>query len=215
MNIQKRFVFLIKISLYFLTSTASWSWAQTPFDFSEIKTSSTVDQKQGLSSKYPLIPLRRVYKNEEYRGVYYFNSLEQKNAKVIIKNGLFYKVKKPNELVNRDIPPPLLLPKITPPPPVDKAKRLGYAIFVLDQTQTLYLTFKAQQGRIHHSSLLAGRDVICAGEMQIFQGQLKYINNRSGHYQPPPKSLKLVLRFLKEQGVKLEKVKVEFLGVDL
>ena len=81
--------------------------------------------------------------------------------------------------------------------------------------QKFYISFKAQPGKIHHSSLLAGRPILCAGEMLIFQGQLRYINNRSGHYQPPPKSLKKVLEFLEKQGVDLKKVRTEFIGIDL
>ena len=35
-----------------------------------------------------------------------------------------------------------------------------------------------------HSSLNAGNDVICAGRIQILSGQVKYIDNWSGHYRP-------------------------------
>lgn len=216
MNFQRILDFLVRLSLFSVFCFPSWGWSQTPFNFSEIHLSSPQQTPKKFNAKSsPLIPLRRVYKNEENRGVYYFNSFEQKNAQVVIREGLFYKAIQSDRLINRHHASPLLLPQITPPPPASKAKSMGYAIFVFDQNHQIYLSFKAKQGKIHHSSLLAGAPIICAGEMQIFQGQLKYINNRSGHYQPPPRALKVLLHFLEKQDVNLKDVKVEFLGVDL
>ena len=215
MNFKRLFSFFVLFNLSFLIFFPSWSRAQTPFDFSEIQISDSNKKSQFPLQNSPLISIRRVYQDEEKKGVYYFNKIEQKRARVLVKKGLFYQAQNPHQLINSQYAPPLVLPKIIPPPPVDQAQRSGYAIFVFDQNQNLYLSFKAKQGKIHHSSLLAGIPILCAGEMQIFQGQLKYINNRSGHYQPPPKTLKSLLKFLEQKGVDLKKVQIEFLGIDL
>jgi len=41
----------------------------------------------------------------------------------------------------------------------------------------------------NHSSLCAGRGVICAGNIIVRDGRLLYIDNASGHYQPTPQHL--------------------------
>jgi hypothetical protein len=42
----------------------------------------------------------------------------------------------------------------------------------------------AHGGQYNHSSLNAGNDVTCAGEVRIQVGQITYLNNNSGHYAP-------------------------------
>jgi len=44
-------------------------------------------------------------------------------------------------------------------------------------------------GQHNHSSLNAGADVICAGEIEFENGKIKYISNESGHYKPKPRQL--------------------------
>ncbi len=39
-------------------------------------------------------------------------------------------------------------------------------------------------GRSGHTSLAGGLDVQAAGEVQLFNGNIKWIDNMSGHYQP-------------------------------
>ncbi len=39
-----------------------------------------------------------------------------------------------------------------------------------------------EKGTIHHSSFLAGKDALCAGEIMIADGRLIEISNESGHY---------------------------------
>jgi hypothetical protein len=45
------------------------------------------------------------------------------------------------------------------------------------------------KGIVHHTSLLQGANVICAGGMLIENGQLLSIDNVSGHYRPKLKNL--------------------------
>ena len=41
----------------------------------------------------------------------------------------------------------------------------------------------------------------CAGEMQVHDGHLLVLSNKSGHYTPPPVYLTQVIRVLGEGGV--------------
>ena len=41
----------------------------------------------------------------------------------------------------------------------------------------------------NHSSLNAGGDVICAGEIEFLNGKITYISNESGHYKPKARQL--------------------------
>jgi hypothetical protein len=86
---------------------------------------------------------------------------------------------------------------------------------VIDARGQLYVSFEAEKDRVHHSSLLAGEPVLCAGELIVFQGRLALINNQSGHYRPPPKALQRAVKTLTEAGLDLSKVTVKPFGVDL
>jgi hypothetical protein len=58
-------------------------------------------------------------------------------------------------------------------------------------------------GLFHHSSLLAGEDAACGGEMKASNGKLEHITNKSGHYTPNPDHLQQALGELARGGVKL------------
>lgn len=60
----------------------------------------------------------------------------------------------------------------------------GRAIFVMSSTGELYASKVQDVGKFHHSSLLAGADVMAAGEMEVEEGMLKLVTRKSGHYQP-------------------------------
>ena len=53
---------------------------------------------------------------------------------------------------------------------------------------------------IFHHDLAGNAPVVAAGEMFFTDGRLLSINNRSGHYRPPPKSLRIVLSLLRSRG---------------
>ena len=86
--------------------------------------------------------------------------------------------------------------------------RDGLAIFVMDRQRDIYVSFDHQQNRFHHSSILAGKPVLAAGDMTILDGKLLEISNSSGHYRPPARSLKVVIDRLTELGVDMTSVKV-------
>lgn len=86
------------------------------------------------------------------------------------------------------------------------------AIFVMDEHGNLYASNTYRVGRFHHSSFLAGAPVAAAGEVTVLQGRLTFLSNRSGHYQPSPDTLKVVLRVLGESGIDVDSVEVESWG---
>src|SRR5262245_28087078 len=67
------------------------------------------------------------------------------------------------------------------PPAQSSAPR---AIFVMDSNGTFYASNHHMVGDFHHSSFLAGAAVAAAGELEVENGVLKAISNRSGHYRP-------------------------------
>ena len=80
----------------------------------------------------------------------------------------------------------------------DKVEKVGSGIFVLAPDGNLYLSNFFQQGVFHHSSFLAGGEVICAGEMVVEDGVIIRINNLSGHYRAPNESLSELGKYLKK-----------------
>lgn len=63
---------------------------------------------------------------------------------------------------------------------------------------------------MHHSSLVAGGPVGAAGEMVVHRGVLLSINNWSGHYAPPPSTLRVLLDTLAKMGVaNLKSIEIE------
>lgn len=65
-------------------------------------------------------------------------------------------------------------------------------------------------GYYHHSSLLAGEEVMCAGTIKIIRGKLIFISNDSGHYQPGLDELLDVCIAIKAQYDDYEEAFAEF-----
>jgi hypothetical protein len=70
----------------------------------------------------------------------------------------------------------------------------GTGIYVVSGEGHLHVAAHAT-GKRHHSSLLAGAAVACAGELKVSQGRLEWISNKSGHYRPEPTHLVQILRY--------------------
>lgn len=86
----------------------------------------------------------------------------------------------------------------------------GRAIFVMDEHGQLYASKFQQVGEFHHSSLLAGAPIAAAGEMEVKNGKLVLISDKSGHYHPKPFFTKQALHQLKVEGIDLAGVKRDF-----
>jgi hypothetical protein len=90
---------------------------------------------------------------------------------------------------------------------------LGVAGFAMATNRDIFAmkhkNYNMAKGSIYHSSYLNGREVISTGCLTVVAGELKYINNWSGHYQPKPRQIYLVLRAFQTLGVDLTNVMVE------
>jgi len=74
------------------------------------------------------------------------------------------------------------------------------AIFVMDTNGRIYQFKYPFATKFHHSSFLAGAAVAAAGEIQIFDGEIKRISARSGHYKPTTAHVRQALRELQQRG---------------
>lgn len=84
--------------------------------------------------------------------------------------------------------------------------RFGYVLaHAGDGERSLYI-FDPEQTGMKHSSPLAGSPVLDAGMMTISNGQVAYIEHRSGHYMPNPEQVHHTIDFLASQGVSLSGV---------
>ncbi len=77
----------------------------------------------------------------------------------------------------------------------------GTLIYVIDANRNIFAAPK-QEGSFHHSSLLGGEAVICAGRIALNnRGEILWISNESGHYAPTEDDLKDGLKVFAEKGV--------------
>ena len=68
----------------------------------------------------------------------------------------------------------------------------------------------------HHSSVVAGASVLCAGELGTDEsGRLRFASNQSGHYRPSRDHFLRFLEGLVEAGVDMERVSVEIVEADV
>ena len=191
------------------------SWAQEVFDFTPDQRTtqqSPNPQKQSKPRLLPTLPLIAQYRGEETRGVRYLSSKERANTRLHVSKGLLLDQKKQRLNLQNSPPKTFPLTQFPDQPPVTQALASGFAIYVMDAQGQISISFQAQPHKFHHSSLAAGKPVAAAGEMIIFAGKLYAINNRSGHYRPPPLALDRTLKVLTKMGVKLEGVFIKRYG---
>ncbi|MGQ0700409.1 MAG: hypothetical protein ACT4PZ_19495 [Panacagrimonas sp.] len=62
--------------------------------------------------------------------------------------------------------------------------------------------------QVNHSTVNAGKGVICAGMIAVDQGVLKVITNTSGHYKPSKQDLARALEILVGEGLNLSQAEV-------
>jgi len=79
--------------------------------------------------------------------------------------------------------------------------------WVMDEYGNLYTTNHHVEGqrlpntqRFNHSTLNAGKDVVCAGILRAANGRLTYLDNASGHYKPPRANVAAALATLQNEG---------------
>lgn len=69
-------------------------------------------------------------------------------------------------------------------------------LYVITADGELYVSKRGKSGHFHHSSLVAGAPVWCAGELEIKSGVVHYMNNASGHYKPTRSEFDLAVAHL-------------------
>jgi hypothetical protein len=67
---------------------------------------------------------------------------------------------------------------------------------------------KHVKGMIHHSSFLAGADVMCGGEMWARNGKIELLTAKSGHYNPGIEHLVWALKVLETCVDNFDAIKV-------
>ena len=210
---------LFTLSLTLFTCTLLLTEPSCAQELFELPTAATgpaeAQAQREPQGRYKLLPLLSQYRGEERRGVRYFTPAERAQHKVTVKGGRLWDAT--GQPLNPDVRRPKESPTRAPapPPPPAEAEAQGYAIYVIDREGQLYVSFESEKDRVHHSSLLAGGAVACAGELLVFQGALLLLNNQSGHYRPPPAALRQAVDALTRAGLDLSKVKVNTFGVDL
>ena len=75
---------------------------------------------------------------------------------------------------------------------------LKLAMFVMDAQGDFYVSNFQEVRVFHHSSLVAGGEVAAAGEIEVINGKLESINDRSGHYRGTPEFSKQALDRLRQ-----------------
>lgn len=198
------------ISLLSGPTALSLCSAQEVFEFTPTAHRDATAQ-QRVATSFPTLPLLSEYRGEEARGVRYLSSEERSQARLVIKDGRL--LNSESQPLNPTVAPKGFSVRVFPEqPPVSEALARGFAIYVMSASGEFTVSFQAEPHRLHHSSLVAGGRVSAAGEMIIFQGRLYAINNRSGHYRPPPVALERVIKVLKQRGVSFEGVFIKKYG---
>jgi hypothetical protein len=64
------------------------------------------------------------------------------------------------------------------------------------------------KGMLHHSSFLAGADVMCGGEIKAHMGRISYLSAKTGHYQAGTEHLVWALNVLETCVNNFDQIKV-------
>lgn len=88
----------------------------------------------------------------------------------------------------------------------------GYGQHVLGKLSGGKAAATKHRGQMNHSSFCAGREVICAGNIFFWKGQLLHIDNGSGHYAPNRQALYSAVSILWNEGAELNYLRVGVMG---
>ena len=156
--------------------------------------------------RFETVPMLDMYAGEEHGGghykskVTYLSEEARETFRLYVKDGLL------TDREGRKLDPDL--------DPAQNPEKNGFLIYVMTADGDIYWSFGQKKGEFHHSSLLAGAPVACAGDMSVIDGELLEISNSSGHYRPPPPMLDQVVQRLAEMGVDVSGVKLTRVGDD-
>ena len=137
------------------------------------------------------------YKNEEkgYNSwtpwkVEYLDEVERLKYQVFIRDGKIYDAE--GKLFNS----------------LDLANKFnnGKAIFVMDEFGRIFASGKYAPAEFHHSSFLGGGEVAMAGEIEVIEGVLFSVTNKSGHYRPLEVHFNQFLNYIEKSGINISNV---------
>jgi uncharacterized protein YukE len=77
----------------------------------------------------------------------------------------------------------------------------GRAIYVMDEQGNIYASNYQEVGAFHHSSLLGGRPVSAAGELEVRNGEVVRLTDQSGHYRPTQAMTQQMAQRLRDAGI--------------
>jgi hypothetical protein len=133
--------------------------------------------------------------------VLYLSKIQRLNYMADVENGLFVKatdssvVHMPGTTVGEDLG--------------KGSFQSDTKLYACDTAGNLFITDgdirdrKNRAVQVNHSTLLAGKEVLCAGTISIKNGRLRGISNQSGHYKPDTNALTQMVRELQNQGVQI------------
>jgi hypothetical protein len=84
----------------------------------------------------------------------------------------------------------------------------NYGTHVMGLTKGAESAAMNLRGQTNHSSICAGREVICAGNIFFWKGQLLHIDNSSGHYAPNKAALHKAVQLLLDAGTNPDYLRV-------
>ena len=170
---QAILLFKLLTAVPFLGVVLSWA-LQSP-----AKASPFACEELFADVRPPVISMIEKYRGEE-RGLYYdvnikkhwkvqyFTEQEKKPLELTIKNGLFFEAN--GKKADSPFDPEFM--------------HFEDALIVIDKDSRIFILREEERGRLHHSSLSAGEDVIFAGTVAFHNGYIRELNNNSGHYKP-------------------------------
>lgn len=153
-----------------------------------------------------LCTLAEEYKGEEKNGVKYLNKVARERYRLLINNGNFMQIvaKKEGD---------------------DRSLRLQFfdTFFMTSSYDHGCSTFVVRKNNIfagitkpdkyHHSSLVAGKEVNCAGLMKTnYHGSPLKFTNESGHYRPTEVHMRWFLEYLSMRGALPHHVKIKLVS---
>lgn len=134
---------------------------------------------------YPTVAIRSGKVSEDKAaGVIYFDASQRDARRVTIRDGLVYDT---TGTLIRDT----------------ESKHRNQNNYVMDAAGNFYLFDEYSNPKIRHSSILAGAPVAGAGNIQIENGRIVYIDSNSGHY-PSARVFSNVLAELAAHGVDVD-----------
>lgn len=87
----------------------------------------------------------------------------------------------------------------------------GFVAFVMNMSGELSVfQHFFMMDQVAHSSINRQRPVLCAGEMQVVNGEINVITAHSGHYKPTFDNIYEMLKVLKERGVNFDNTLIVF-----